>query len=139
MSNGVPTGARTTLSRNNLRRIYQRAIARAGDDLSERDPHGPTTCATFPTWLEDAGIPARMVDELMGHERSRHAQVDGGSRIGARYRHTTPEMAIRAMTAIDQRLAVVLRVAEAIPRRTPQLECSGCARSRPSRGPSQSN
>ena len=68
-----------------------------------------------------------MVDELMGHERSRHAQVDGGSRVGARYRHTTPEMAIRVMTAIDQPLAVVLRVAEAIPRRTPQLECSGAS------------
>jgi hypothetical protein len=50
----------------------------------------------------------------MGHERSRHAQVDAGSRVGARHRHTTPDMAIRVMTAIDQRLAVVLRVAEAI-------------------------
>ncbi|HEY4728789.1 MAG TPA: tyrosine-type recombinase/integrase [Actinomycetes bacterium] len=79
-----------------LRRIYQRAIARAGDDLSERDPHGPHDLRhTFSTWLEDTGIPARVIDELMGHERSRHAQVDGGSRVGARHRHTTPEMAIR--------------------------------------------
>jgi integrase len=25
---------------------------------------------TFATWLEDAGIPARVIDELMGHEPS---------------------------------------------------------------------
>ena len=41
---------------------------------------------TFATWLEDAGIPARVIDELMGHQRSRHGDLDGGSRIGARYR-----------------------------------------------------
>jgi hypothetical protein len=55
----------------------------------------------------------------MGHERSRHAQVDAGSRVGARYRHTTPEMAIRVMTAIDERLTVVLQVAEAIAQTDP--------------------
>ncbi|HEY6591868.1 MAG TPA: tyrosine-type recombinase/integrase [Actinomycetota bacterium] len=116
MSNGVPTGTRTTLSRYNFRRIYQRAIDRAGDDLVERDPHGPHDLRhTFSTWLEDAGIPARVIDELMGHEHSRHAQVDGGSRVGARYQHTTPEMAIRVMTAIDEPLAVELRVAETDP------------------------
>jgi len=97
--NGVPVGTRTMLSRYNFRRVYQNAIARAGDDLGELDPHGPHDLRhTFSTWLEDAGIPARVIDEVMGHERSRHAQVDGGSRVGARYRHTTPEMAIRVMT-----------------------------------------
>jgi len=50
------------------------------------------------TWLEDAGIPARVIDELMGHQRSRHGELDGGSRIGARYRHTTDEMAARWWT-----------------------------------------
>jgi hypothetical protein len=69
---------------------------------------------TFSTWLEDAGIPARVIDELMGHERSRRGELDGGSRIGARYRHTTPEMAVRVAAAIQQRLAVVVQVAEAI-------------------------
>jgi hypothetical protein len=56
MSNGVPTGTRTTLSRYNFRRIYQRAIARAGDDLVELDPHGPTTCVTRfrPGWRTPA-------------------------------------------------------------------------------------
>jgi hypothetical protein len=38
---------------------------------------------TFSTWLEDAGIPARVIDELMGHERSRRGELEGGSRIGA--------------------------------------------------------
>jgi lincosamide nucleotidyltransferase A/C/D/E len=34
---------------------------------------------TFATWLEDAGIPARVIDELMGHEAStRGAQHLGG-------------------------------------------------------------
>jgi hypothetical protein len=32
--------------------------------------------------------------------------------MGAHYRHTTPEMAARAVDAIQQRLTVVLRVAE---------------------------
>jgi hypothetical protein len=43
-----------------------------------------------------------------------HDQAAGGSRIGARYRHTTPEMAVHIATAIEERLAVVVRVAEAI-------------------------
>jgi hypothetical protein len=32
--------------------------------------------------------------------------------MGAQYRHTTPEMAARALDAIQQRLTVVLHVAE---------------------------
>jgi hypothetical protein len=54
-----------------------------------------------------------VIDELMGHERSR-AQLEGGSRIGARYRHTTPEMAIRVAAAPQERLVIVVQVAEAI-------------------------
>jgi hypothetical protein len=67
---------------------------------------------TFSTWLEDAGIPARVIDELMGHGRSHRGEQDGGSRIGLHYRHTTPAMAARAVAAIEERLAVVLQVAE---------------------------
>jgi hypothetical protein len=63
---------------------------------------------TFATWLEDAGIPARVIDELMGHE----ASGQRGSAMGAHYRHTTPEMAERVADAIEQRLAIVLQVAE---------------------------
>jgi hypothetical protein len=55
-----------------------------------------------------------VIDELMDHERSHRGEFDGGSRIGARYRHTTPEMAVRVADAIQERLAVVVQVAEAI-------------------------
>jgi hypothetical protein len=53
-----------------------------------------------------------VIDELMGHERSRRGEQDGGSRIGVRYRHMTPEMAARVAAAIEERLMTVLRVAE---------------------------
>jgi integrase len=111
--NGVPAGTRTLLSRYNFRRVYHSAVAHAGADLADLDPHGPHDLRhTFSTWLEDAGIPARVIDELMGHERGRRGELDSGSRIGARYRHTTPEMAARVAEAIGTRLAVVLQVAE---------------------------
>jgi integrase len=120
--NGVPGGSRTMLSRYNFRRVYQRAVARDGDDLVAVDPHGPHDLRhTFSTWLEDAGIPARVIDELMGHERSRRGELEGGSRIGARYRHTTPEMAVRVAAAIQERLVVVVQAAETIV----QLDGSG--------------
>jgi integrase len=67
---------------------------------------------TFATWLEDAGIPARVIDELMGHESTGRAGQQRGSAMGAHYRHTIPEMAARIATAIEQRLTVVLKVAE---------------------------
>jgi hypothetical protein len=67
-----------------------------------------------------------VIDELMGHERSRHGQLEGGSCIGARYRHTTPEMAVRVAAAIQERLVVVVQVAEAIV----QLDGSGSRVSR---------
>jgi integrase len=70
---------------------------------------------TFATWLEDAGIPARVIDELMGHEATSRASQQRGSAMGAHYRHTTPEMAARIATAIEQRLRVVLEVAELAP------------------------
>jgi hypothetical protein len=46
----------------------------------------------------------------MGHASSRGGLR--GSAIGAHYRHTTPEMADRVVDAIQQRLTVVLQVAE---------------------------
>jgi integrase len=67
---------------------------------------------TFATWLEDAGIPARVIDEVMGHEASSRAGQQRGSAMGTHYRHTTPEMAGRVADAIQQRLTVVLEVAE---------------------------
>jgi integrase len=67
---------------------------------------------TFATWLEDAGVPARVIDELMGHQASSRAGQQRGSAMGAHYRHTTPEMAARIAVAIEQRLRLVLEVAE---------------------------
>ena len=67
---------------------------------------------TFSTWLEDAGIPARVIDELMGHQASGRAGRHQASAIGAHYRHTTPEMAARIVAAVEERLVVVLATAE---------------------------
>jgi integrase-like protein len=61
---------------------------------------------TFATWLEDAGIPARVIDELMGHQGGRTAK--DGSGVGARYRHTTGDTLASVLAAIDERLAVAL-------------------------------
>jgi integrase len=86
-------------------------VARA--ELPELDPHGPHDLRhTFATWLEDAGIPARVIDELMGHEATGRSGQQRGSAMGAHYRHTTPEMAARVIDAIQQRLTIVLHVAE---------------------------
>jgi len=68
---------------------------------------------TFSTWLEDAGIPARVIDELMGHQASGRSGRHQASAIGAHYRHTTPEMAARVLTAVEERLVVILATAEA--------------------------
>jgi integrase len=120
--NGVPFGTRTTLSRHGFRRLYQTATHRARTDLAHLQLRGPHDLRhSFSTWLEDEGIPARVIDELMGHQRSRRGELDGGSRIGARYRHTTPEMAARVVQALDTRLTLALHVAEATTRAAPNL------------------
>jgi integrase len=120
--NRVPAGTRTTLSRHGFRRLYQGAVHRAGADLAHLQLRGPHDLRhTFSTWLEDAGIPARVIDELMGHQRSRRGELDGGSRIGARYRHTTPEMAARITAAIENRVAIVLQVAEGVVQDKPHM------------------
>jgi predicted ArsR family transcriptional regulator len=67
---------------------------------------------SFATWLEDAGIPARAIDELMGHEATSRVGQQRGSAMGAHYRHTTPEMAARVAAAVEQRLRLALEVAE---------------------------
>jgi len=109
----VARGTRSKLSIGNYRRIYDRAAARAS--LAGLDLHGPHDLRhTFATWLEDAGILARVIDELMGHCAARAAgRSDGGhgSLIGAAYRHVTPEMQRRVLAAIDRCLATSQRVA----------------------------
>jgi integrase len=102
------------------------ALRTAGDPLLEAvDLRGAHDFRhTFATWLEDAGIPARVIDEVMGHEATSRTGQQRGSAMGAHYRHTTPEMAARIAIAIEQRLTAVLEVAEqaleAHPRRSTQ-------------------
>jgi hypothetical protein len=88
------------------------AVPIVGDPLLEAvDLHGAHDFRhTYATWREDAGIPARVIDELMGHEATGRSG-QRGSAMGAHYRHTTPEMATRVVEAIQQRLTVVLGVA----------------------------
>jgi integrase len=106
------------------------AVVEQGLHLAAVAPHGPHDLRhTFSTWLEDAGIPAQVIDELMGHERSRHGELEGGSRIGARYRHTTPEMAVRISAAIQKRLGVVVRRRNRSSR--PAAPAAACARPSP--------
>jgi hypothetical protein len=97
------------------------AVPAAPDPLLEAvDLHGAHDFRhTYATWLEDAGIPARVIDELMGHEATGRSRQHQGSAMGAHYRHTTPEMAARAVEAIQQRLTVVLGVAELAVERHP--------------------
>jgi integrase len=73
---------------------------------------------TFATWLEDDGIPARVIDELMGHEASTRGAQHLGSSMGA---HTTPEMATRVVAAIQTRLVVVLKGAEQLVEAQPDM------------------
>jgi integrase len=74
--------------------MYQTAVK--GADLDHLQLRGPQDFRhTYATWLEDAGIPARVIDELMGHEATSRGGQQRGSAMGAHYRHTTPEMAAR--------------------------------------------
>jgi integrase len=42
------------------------------------DPHGPRDLRhTFATWLEDGAVPARVIDELMGHQAGRRGEREG--------------------------------------------------------------
>jgi integrase len=73
--------------------------------------HGPHDLRyTFATWLEDAGIPSRVIDELIGHASG---QRRDGSATGPRYRRITPKMEARTVAAIEQRLTVALTILQA--------------------------
>jgi integrase len=117
---GVPRGTRTVLSRHNFRRVYQCAIQHAGEaaehpelkhlSLGHLDLHGPHDLRhAYSTWLEEEGIPVRVIDELMGHSSARRA--GGGAAIGRVYRETTPQMTTRVVVALEKRLDIALRVA----------------------------
>ena len=111
-SNGIPRGARAPLSTNNLRRVYKAAVETAGADLAHLDLRGPHDLRhTFATWLEDAAIPSRVIDELMGHAGGRRDRGAGGSPMGRVYRETTPAMVARVTAAMDERIGRALAVA----------------------------
>jgi integrase len=124
---GVPRGTRTVLSRHNFRRVYQRAVQHAREaaerpplkhlSLDHLDLHGPHDLRhAYSTWLEEEGIPVRVIDELMGHSSAR--RPSGGTAIGRVYRETTPEMAARVVAVLEKRLDVVLEVAQRTRART---------------------
>jgi integrase len=105
-------------SRYRLRHAYLRAVrqARAHGHLLGLDLRGPHDLRhTFATWLEDDGIPARVIDELMGHAATRRSSwaAEGASAMGAVYRHTTTAMEARILQVLDTRLALVVAVVEA--------------------------
>src|SRR5207247_8479245 len=89
-----------------LRHGYLRAVRHAtkGGYLVGLDLRGPHDLRhTFATWLEDDGIPTRVIDELMGQAATRRPSwaSDRGSPMGAIYRHTTGEMEARVVHALD--------------------------------------
>jgi integrase len=115
-SNGIPRGARTPLSTHNLRRVYQAAVTAAVENLAHLDLHGPHDLRhTFATWLEDAGIPSRVIDELMGHTGGRRQGGASGSPMGKVYRETTPTMLARVTAALDERIGRAMAVAGNLP------------------------
>jgi integrase len=110
-SNGIPRGARAPLSTNNLRRVYKAAVDAAGADLTHLDLRGPHDLRhTFATWLEDAAIPSRVIDDLMGHSGGGHGQ-GGGSPMSRVYRETTPAMLARVIAALDDRIVCAEAIA----------------------------
>jgi hypothetical protein len=77
--------------------------------LDRRGPHDLRH--TFATWLEDAAIPSRVIDELMGHAGGRRDHGGAGSPMGRVYRETTPAMVARVSAALDERMGRALAVA----------------------------
>ena len=111
-SNGVRRGARPPLSTGNLRRVYKAAVAAA--DLGHLDLRGPHDLRhTFATWLEDAGIPSRVIDELMGRSGGRHHSASD-SPMGRIYRETTPTMIARVTVALDERIGRTMKAAGSV-------------------------
>jgi integrase len=115
-------GARPPLSTHNYRRAYKAVVVskdKAPDGtITERpqfphlDLHGPHDLRyTFATWLQDAGIPSRVIDELMGHVGTKRERAQGASPMGRVYRETTEAMAARATEVLDERLALAQKVA----------------------------
>jgi integrase len=123
-SNRVRKGERSRLSTGNYRRVYYQAVELAG--LTGLDLHGPHDLrSTYATLLEVGGIPARVIDELMGHRAGGRGQVDAAT-VGAHYRHTTPDMLGRVIEAVETYLRTALAsVPQACPKPTQQGRRTG--------------
>jgi integrase len=90
----------------------QPRVEAAGADLAHLDLRGPHDLRhTFATWLEDAAIPSRVIDELMGHASGRRDRGAGGSPMGRVYRETTPAMLARVVATLDDRIARAAEIA----------------------------
>jgi integrase len=114
-SNNLKRGVRSKLSTRNYRRVYKATVTTAA--LPHLDLRGPHDLRhTFATWLEDAGIPSRVIDELMGHTGGRRHGGASGSPMGRVYRETTPTMLARVTAALDERIDRAMAVAENLPR-----------------------
>jgi integrase len=96
-----PRGARSRLSVGNYRRLYRLAVARA--ELPELDPHGPHDLRhTFATWLEDRGVPARVIAERLAVALAAMPQVcpkheSGRGRRAEARRDTAVDLRIRGV------------------------------------------
>jgi len=86
---GLVPGASRYQLRDDLRPVAGAGVQTHLYGLDLRGPHDLRH--TFATWLEDEAVPARVIDELMGHAPSRPSAfaVDAASPMGAVYRHTT--------------------------------------------------
>jgi integrase len=84
------------LSTINLRRVYKAAVEATGADLAHLNLRGPHDLRhTFATWLEDAAIPFRVIDEVMATlvaaETAAPAAVRWDGSTGRRPRRWWPE------------------------------------------------
>jgi integrase len=80
------------------------------------DLHGPHDLRhTFATWLEDGGIPSRVIDEVMGHVGTKRERAQGASPMGRVYRETTLAMAAHVTEVLEEKLAQASKSLEAGP------------------------
>ena len=111
----VPQGTRTALSRHNLHRTLPGRRSQTG-----RPGRPPSTNGTA-----RAARPTRRRPPTPGaaHRSAEHAGSTKQRHM--RYRHTTPEMAMRVVDSIDRRLTIVLGVAEQLLDRRSSLPVGG--------------
>jgi integrase len=85
------------------------SLANLWQTRTDRGPHDLRH--TFATWLEDASIPSRVIDKLMGHTGGRRHGGASGSPMDRIYRETTPAMLARVTAAPDERIGRAMGVA----------------------------